>query len=124
MDSLAPVLLIGFTLAFVGFRQWLREQRWRMIHRERIVAMEKGIEPPSYPEDPPRDRVNTRRILLLSGLIWLAVGIASMIAGSIILPDPVVRAMQDAPPPTMYWLGLVPAAVGLAHLIVYFKDKG
>ena len=115
------VLLIGFALAFIGYRQWLREQRRRMIHRERIVAIEKGVEPPPYPEDPPRERVNTRRILLLSGLIWLAVGITSMIAGSIILPDPVVRAMQDAPPPSMYWLGLVPAAVGLAHLIVYAK---
>ncbi|MEX2300097.1 MAG: hypothetical protein WD733_04115 [Bryobacterales bacterium] len=122
MEDLAPVLMIGFILAFIGYRQWLREQRRRMIHRERIAAIEKGVEPPPYPEDPPRQRSNTRRVLLLSGLIWLAVGITSMIAGSIILPDPVVRAMQDAPPPTMYWLGLVPAAVGLAHLIVYAKN--
>jgi hypothetical protein len=123
MDSLGPSLVIGFILAFVGYRQWLREQRRRMIHQERIAAIEKGVEPPPYPEDPPRERVNTRRILLLSGLIWLAVGITSMIAGSIILLDPVVRAMQDALPPTMYWLGLVPAAVGLAHLIVYAKHQ-
>ncbi|MGH7487558.1 MAG: DUF6249 domain-containing protein, partial [bacterium] len=121
MQDFAPVLLFGFILAFIGYRQWLREQRRRMIHRERLAALEKGIEPPAYPEDPPRNHLNTRRLLLLSGLIWLAVGISLMIAGSIILADPVIRAIPDSPPPTLYWLGLLPAFIGLAHLIVYFK---
>jgi hypothetical protein len=123
MEDLGPVLLIGIILAFIGYRQWLREQRRRMIHRERIAAIEKGVEPPAYPDEPVRDRMNTKRVLFLSGLIWLAVGAGSMIAGAIILADPAVRAMPDVPPPTMYWMGLVPCLVGLAHLIAYVKER-
>jgi hypothetical protein len=77
MEDLGPVLLIGIILAFIGYRQWLREQRRRMIHRERIAAIEKGVEPPAYPDEPVRDRMNTKRVLFLSGLIWLAVGAGS-----------------------------------------------
>lgn len=123
MEAFAPVLIFGFVLAFIGYRQWLREQRRRMVHRERLAALEKGVEPPSYPEEPVRDRMNTKRVLFLSGLIWLAVGVGSMIAGRIVLSDPVLRAVQDIPPPTMYWMGLVPALVGVAHLIAYLREK-
>jgi hypothetical protein len=123
MEDIAPVLLMGFVLAFIGYRQWLREQRRRMVHRERLAALEKGVAPPAYPEEPARDRINTKRVLFLSGLIWLAVGVGSMIAGWIVLSDPVVRAMPDPPPPTMYWAGLVPALVGVAHLVAYLKEK-
>ena len=123
MEEFAPVLIIGFVLAFIGYRQWLREQRRRMVHRERLAALEKGVEPPHYPDEPVRNGVNTKRVLFLSGWIWLAVGIGSMIAGRIVLADPAVRAMQDVPPPTMYWMGLVPALVGLAHLIAYLREK-
>lgn len=123
MEEFAPVLIIGFVLAFIGYRQWLREQRRRMVHRERLAALEKGVEPPSYPEEPVRDGMNTKRVLFLSGLIWLAVGVGSMIAGRIVLSDPVLRAVQDIPPPTMYWMGLVPALVGVAHLIAYLREK-
>jgi hypothetical protein len=122
-EEFAPVLIFGFVLAFIGYRQWLREQRRRMVHRERLAALEKGIELPAYPDEPVRNGVNTKRVLFLSAWIWLAVGVGSMIAGRIVLADPVVRAMQDVPPPTMYWMGLVPALVGLAHLVAYLREK-
>lgn len=46
-----------------------------------------------------------------------------MIAGRIALCDPVVRAMQDVPPPTMYWMGLVPLLVGVVHLMAHVRGK-
>ena len=122
-DLMIPLTVI----AVAAILSWRRYQDRRMIHAERIAAIEKGIEPPDYPEFRPKDfqmRPRQGRILLLSGLIWLAVGLGALIAGSIILADPVVRAMPDAPPPTAYWGGLIPLFVGIAHLIVYFKEKG
>jgi hypothetical protein len=122
-EEIAPILIFGFVLAFIAYRQWLREQRRRMVHRERLAALEKGVEPPPYPDEPVRNGVNTKRVLYLSGWIWLAVGIGSMIAGRIVLADPAVRALQDVPPPSMYWMGLVPALVGVAHLVAYAREK-
>jgi hypothetical protein len=40
-----------------------------------------------------------------------------------VLADPAVRALQDVPPPSMYWMGLVPALVGVAHLVAYVREK-
>jgi hypothetical protein len=51
------------------------------------------------------------------------VGIGGMVAGSIVLADPVTRTLPDAPPPTMYWVGLVPVLIGLAHLIAYARER-
>jgi hypothetical protein len=123
MEQLATALLLGIVLTFIGYRQWLREQRRRMVHRERLVALEKGLDPPPYPDEPARTGINTKRVLFLSGWIWLAVGVGSMIAGRIVLSDPVARAMPDVPPPTMYWMGLVPVLVGVAHLMAYLREK-
>ena len=131
-----PVAL-AVILGFVAFRQWIQHQRYLALHRERLAAIEKGIEPPPYPEEPPKEQLGAllferrRRqwpagaVLLLSGLIWLAIGFGGMIAGYVVLADPAMRALLEAPPPTAYLVGLVPTFVGIAHLVVWgYSRKG
>ena len=50
---LAPVCIA--MIGFVAFYQWLRHQRRLLIHRERLAALEKGVElPPPERETPKR----------------------------------------------------------------------
>ena len=110
-------IVIAVVLAFVGFRQWLGHQQRLMVHRERLAALEKGVEPPPWPAAPPAGTgLGTRGVLLLSGLVWIALGVGGMVAAAVIVPG---LKIPDAPPPTIWLMGLAPALVGVAHLIVY-----
>jgi hypothetical protein len=116
-------LALAVVLAFIGFRQWLRHQRRVLIHRERLAAIEKGVDLPPQPEEPERGKFNVQRLLLLSGLIWLALGLGMMPVLRVVLHDPAMAQMADAPPPSIWIAGLVPVLVGVAHLIVYAVDR-
>jgi len=116
-------IVICAILAFVAFRQWLRHQRRVMVHRERIAAIEKGVQPPPFPEEPERNRGNVQRFLLLSGLIWLAIGLGFVAVGAVVFSDPALQRLPEPPPPSLFLGGLIPAFVGLAHLVVYFVDR-
>lgn len=109
-------LVVGFVLAFVGFRQWLRHQQRAMVHRERLAALDKGVELPPWPVTA-SSGFGIDTILLLSGLIWLALGVGGMIATFAIVPQ--LQHLHDVPPPTIALIGLPVALVGVAHLIVY-----
>ena len=115
MGDFAVPAVLAIVLAFVGFRQWLRHQQRAMVHRERLVALEKGVEPPPWPEAP-RDGLGMSGLLLLSGLLWLAIGVGGMIAAYVIVPG---LPIPDAPPRSIWLVGLVPTLVGVAHLVVY-----
>jgi hypothetical protein len=115
MEDFAVPVAFAIVLAFVGFRQWLRHQQRVMVHRERLVALEKGVEPPPWPEAP-RGGLGMPGLLLLSGLLWLALGIGGMIAAYVIVPH---LTIPDAPPHSVWLVGLVPALFGVAHLVVY-----
>jgi hypothetical protein len=108
--------VLAVLFGYVGFRQWLRHQQRAMVHRERLAAIEKGIELPPWPVDPPKDGIGLDGILLLSGLIWLALGIGGMVATYFIVSRLVI---PDAPPPAVALGGIPAALVGVAHLIVY-----
>jgi hypothetical protein len=117
MQDLAFPAFVAVVLAFVGFRQWLGHQQRAMVHRERLVALEKGVEPPPWPDAPhPGTGLGTHGVLLLSGLIWSALGIGGMIAAYVIVPN---LTIPDAPPRSIFLVGLAPTLVGVAHLIVY-----
>lgn len=131
MADLAVPLVLAVILGFIAFGQWMRHQRQMAIHKERIAAIEKGVEPPPVPEETPNEHLGAllaaseRRkwprgsVMLLSGLIWLAVGVGGLIAGYIVLADPVLQAHPDAPPPSTYLVALVPLLIGVAHLVVW-----
>ena len=120
MEYLWFPCFVASVLAFVGFRQWLRHQQRAMVHRERLAALEKGADLPPWPDEAPsRFDFGLDSVLLLSGLIWLALGIGGTLAAYIIVAQPQIQRIPDAVPPHIALIGLPVALVGVAHLIVY-----
>jgi hypothetical protein len=111
-------LVVASILAFVGFRQWLRHQQRAMVHRERLSALEKGLDLPAWSDEAP-SRFDVGMVLLLSGLIWLAIGLGGMLAAFVIVSQPQIQNLPEAPPPQIALIGVPVALVGVAHLIVY-----
>jgi hypothetical protein len=108
-------------IAYAGYREWLRHQRRTLIHRERIAAIEKGVDVPPLELEQQRSAWNVQRTLLLAGLIWLSLGITAFITLSAVIGSE--AAQKEGIPPGLQWIGLAPAAIGLSHLIVYWAGK-
>jgi len=102
-------LLIPIVYVIVDYRR--RRDVVDANHRERMAAIERGMELPALPESfyqmakPPR-----RASYLLPGLIWLFVGVGIFIALGSLAGEEVRN------------LGLIPAGVGLAYLIYHFVE--
>jgi cadmium resistance protein CadD (predicted permease) len=111
MALLIPILFIvlGVGVAIVAIVTSHREKlkRAEQRHRERIAAIEKGIDLPFDPEPGAEPR---RGSSLKSGLIGLFIGIVLYFA---------LREVADE---DVALFGLVPAAIGLANLIFYFVE--
>jgi len=80
-------------------------------HKERLAGIERGMEIPPLPEAffKPLGRVERPRHLL-TGMIWLFVGIAVFLF---------LGAVADS---SVAFLGLIPAGIGAAFLIYYFVE--
>ena len=123
MTGFVTIALIGFA----AFHVWIRHQRRLMVSRERIAAIEKGIELPSFEQDVQRSASNVQRILLLAGLCWISLGIGALIVMEAILSS--LPTTEEAIARHMEWvvgipdgfrvIGVVPLFIGVAHLIVY-----
>ena len=111
-------------IAFVGFRQWLQHQRRVMVHRERLLAAEKGIEMPAVQQETRQVSWNVERILLLAGLTWISVGVGAFVVLNALLFGAVIgpSAARDIPP-GIQWIGVAPVGIGLSHLIVYWVER-
>jgi hypothetical protein len=125
MEYLWFPLFVAAVLAYVGFRQWLRHQQRVMVHRERLAALEKGADLPPWPVEAPSSRFDfgVDTFLLLSGLIFLALGLGGMVAAFVIVAQPQVQRLPDAVPPQIALIGLPVALIGIAHLIVYWSRR-
>ncbi len=102
-------LLIPIVFAIVDYRR--RRDIVEANHKERMAAIERGMEVPQLPESFYLSMKPARRSsYLLPGLIWLFVGVGLFVAlGAVAGED--VR-----------FFGLIPAGVGLAFLIYYFVE--
>jgi Domain of unknown function (DUF6249) len=108
-----PIFLIvlGMTVAIVAIvtshRQ--KQQRAELRHRERLAALDKGIELPPDPAEymPARERKGG----LMMGLSNLFVGIVLYFA---------LYAVAD---PDVALFGLIPAAIGAASLIAWLVER-
>jgi hypothetical protein len=114
---MAEASIIIALIAFAAFRQWLRHLRREMVHRERLVAIERGGALPAL-DEPRRSSFNVERFLLLAGLSWVSVGICAYIVLSRLIPDPSLHI-----PHGLQWIGLAPLGIGLAHLVVYLAGR-
>jgi hypothetical protein len=124
------VLLVAYL-----FQLWARHHRRLMIHRERLVALEKGVEPPPLVEEEiERTSWNVQRLILLAGLCWMSVGIAcfgalnELSGHTVRLPWGSDGTGQQAFVeiyvwPAMRWLAFAPIGIGISHLIVYFTGR-
>jgi uncharacterized membrane protein HdeD (DUF308 family) len=103
-------IILGVTIAIVsivtGHRQKL--QRNDMRHKERLAAIEKGLEIPPDPVEPENGKKSGA---LRSGLIGLFVGIVLYFALSEVAGSDVAL------------FGLIPAAVGIANLLAWFLES-
>lgn len=108
-------------VAYAAYREWLRHQRRALIHRERLAAIEKGVDLPPLEQEQKRSSWNVQRTLLLAGLIWLSAGIGVFVTLSVIIASPVNAKLEV--PPGVQWIGLGLAAIGTSHLVVYFAGK-
>ena len=111
------IVLIGY----LGFREFLRHDRRAMIHRERIAAIEKGVNLPPLEQESKRSAWNVQRTLLLAGLIWISLGICAYVTVSAVISSP-ANDKYDIPR-GIQWLGLAPVAIGVSHLLVYMGGK-
>ena len=92
-----------------------------MINRERLAAIEKGIELPPLEQEVQRRSWDVQRILLLAGLTWVSLGVGAFVVLTAVLSYPSDAAQEI--PQGLQWIGVAPAAIGLSHLIVYFVGK-
>ena len=118
----ANAIVIVALIGFVAFRQYLSHHRRIMIHRERIAAIEKGVDLPPVEHEIRRSNVNIQRILLLAGLIWVVLGITLFVVLSSVLVMASDKFTQDIPRGIQY-AAIAPIGIGLAHLVVFFVGK-
>jgi hypothetical protein len=108
---LGVVMGIGLAMLGLWFDYRRKKDMFELHHRERMAAIEKGMEVPPLPADFfQRSRKRTPGDLLRRGLILLFLGAAIIVALS-----QEVRGHS--------WWGLIPVAVGLAYLISYFVER-
>jgi len=98
-------IVLGISAGIVGIVTKHRQQVQRadLRHRERLAAMDKGVELPPELEDP----VNRPRYLL-KGLVWSFIGIAAY------FPLNALAGSDES------MLAGIPFAIGVAYLIYYF----
>ena len=103
-------IVFGVGVAIVAIVASHREKlkRAELRHRERITALEKGIE---LPPDQEPEADGKRSGSLKSGLSGLFLGIVLYFA---------LREVTDG---QVAIFGLVPAAIGLANLVAYFVES-
>jgi hypothetical protein len=102
-------LMIPIVLSIVDYKR--RKDIVEANHKERLAAIERGMEIPALPESfylPMKPQ--RRSSYLLPGLVWLFIGIGLFVAlGAVAGHD-------------VQYFGLIPIGVGLALLIYYFVE--
>ena len=109
---LIPIIMITLSMTvavvFIVTTHRRRAQTLEQRHKERMAAIDKGLDLPVEPlklaQPPSRPRY------LLQGLIWLGVGLAIVFGARVAIDNEAAS------------FGWIPAAVGLAYLIFYFVE--
>ena len=108
-------------IAYIAFRNWLNHDKRRMLHRDRLAAIEKGIELPAIEQEVQRRSWNVQRFLLLAGWSWIFIGIGAFIAASVVLNNiNPAQFTEEIPSKGSQYAALIPIGLGIAHLITYW----
>lgn len=104
----AIVFGIGIAAIAIIAEHQRKLKRYELRHRERLAAMEKGLEmPPELADADDREKKSTG---LRSGMTGVAVGIV------------LYFALREVAGSDVALFGLIPAAVGIAQLVYYFIE--
>ena len=110
---LIPILAIvmGLSIPLVAIITDYAKRRkfYELHHRERLAAIEKGIELPPLPPEFGGCSPRAPRYFL-KGLVWFLIGLALTVA----------LGVNDDWETALF--GLIPTAIGLAYLIYYFIE--
>jgi hypothetical protein len=112
-------LILAVAATYI-FQMWARHQRRLMIHRERLAAIEKGIDLPPLEQELQKRSSNVQRLLLLAGLVWISLGSAVFplmmrLGGqSVILPYGRFEI-----PFGLEWTGIALIGIGVSHIVTY-----
>ena len=112
-------IIVVAIIGYFAFRQYLQHHRRILVHRERVVAIEKGVDLPIVEQETKRSNFNIQRLLLLSGLIWIALGIGAYAVLSVVLSFPPTEATKDIPR-GIQLVGIAPIGIGIAHLVTFW----
>lgn len=129
MQTLTPILAVGdvvFIIPIIAIIMSLaipivavitdfakRRKIYELHHKERLAAIDKGVELPPLPVELVGAYPKGRPRYLLRGLIWLFVGLGTLAALSGVTRPGAERS---------WLLGFIPTGVGLAYLIYYFAE--
>ena len=117
LGAVAVVSSLGIAVLAIWTDAQKRRDLIASVHRERMAALEKGLDLPAFPSEwPSRDPAGCRPGApgsgLKPGLMWLATGV-----GLWLFLSPKNHGLLHPS------VGAIPAAVGVAHL-VYFAVEG
>lgn len=114
-SEMVPILLVLLTFGLLALHQVLRYRTRALVHQERLLAMEKGLELPQDLAQAPL----APHVCLLRGILGVSIGIAIMIACLTIAF--VARSNDRDRVTAMAWamLGVLPLGVGSAYLLYY-----
>jgi hypothetical protein len=112
-----------FGIGYVCFRHWLRHDKRRMLHRERLAALEAGRELPAAEQESSHSRWNVQRFLLVAGISWVAVGLGGGLTFFVILRQASPEWVRQLPPAGTEIAAIIPIGIGLAHLITFWAGE-
>ena len=116
------IVLIAI-IAYIAFRNWLHHDRRRMIHRERMAAIEKGAELPALEQEVAKNSWNLQRFLLLAGICWVSIGVGGAAVLAFLSRHPRPDWGNEIPPPGIELAGIIPIGIGIAHLVTYWVGE-
>lgn len=117
------VLIVGIVISFVLgiITMHYSHQRREMEHRERMAAMASGRPWPPVPAEGTGGPGPAPRDYFRRGLVWLFLGIGLFLAltfASWTLPYHDQGHLRR-----LAFIGLVPAAVGIAYIVYYASEQ-
>ncbi|MBP8302665.1 MAG: hypothetical protein KBE04_00900 [Phycisphaerae bacterium] len=110
LKYLIPIFGIGMIITWIITEAMKNRKIYELFHKERLAAIEKGIELPPLPLELFKEtgRIGQSPRYLLKGMIWLFVGLTLLVA---LYFDTRVRDRA------LY--ALIPAGVGVAYLLYH-----
>jgi len=108
-------IIMGLAIPIVAIIADFAKRRkiYELHHKERLAAIEKGVELPPLPVELIGAYPKGRPRYLLRGLVWLFGGLGTLLA---------LAGVTRSEAEKVWMLGLIPTGVGLAYLIYYFVE--